>query len=221
MVDATSPRHCYFDLETTGVGPDAQITCGATAWNDGTVSVWHGEGGQTMPSDVAIKLARVLLTADEVFTFNGAAFDLRLLYQLSKVEELKALALKHRDLMVDFWSENRYFTSMQSLATPTLGVGKSNNGGWAASAWFDGEHEAVLEYCKQDVAVLRNLIEHAQQTGKLKRVSKAGRTSAWVLPSLDGSVRTVAEASAAVAPAPSWMKTAPKPGPDLSWARSC
>lgn len=219
MVDTGCGRHCFFDLETTGVGPDAQITCGATAWNDGSVKAWHGEAGKTMPSDVAIALARELLGADEVYTFNGAAFDLRLLYQLSKVEELKQLALRHRDLMVDFWAENRYFTSMESLAAPTLGVGKSNNGGWAATAWFDGEHEAVLDYCKRDVEVLRELIAQATLTGKLTRVSKAGRKSAWVLPSLDGTVRTVSAASAAVAPAPTWMKTEPKPGPDLSWTR--
>ena len=220
MVDAArghARKAVYFDLETTGVGPDAKITCGATANSDGTVDVWHGPGGQTMPQTVAQDLATALLAADDVYTFNGAAFDLRLLYELSQVSALRALANSHRDIMVDFWADNRYFTSMESLATPSLGTGKSNNGAWAATAWFDGEHEAVLEYCKRDVEVLRELVERAQRLGKLSRTSKAGRTSTWVLPSLNGSVRTVAEAFANVAPTPRWMSKAPGPGPDLGW----
>jgi len=220
MVDAALGHGCkavYFDLETTGVGPEAKITCGATANSDGTVDVWHGPGGETMPKEVAQKLATALLAADEVYTFNGAAFDLRLLYELSQVGELRTLASTHRDVMVDFWADNRYFTSMDSLATPSLGLGKSNNGAWAATAWFDGEHEAVLEYCKRDVEVLRDLVQRAQRFGKLKRTSKAGRTSTWVLPSLNGQVRTVAEAFENVAPVPRWMSKAPGPGPDLGW----
>ena len=208
----------YFDLETTGVGPTAKITCGATANSDGTVDVWHGPGGETMPEEVAVKLAHALLAAKQVYTFNGAAFDLRLLYTLSKVPELRGLALRHCDVMVDFWADNLYFTSMESLAAPTLGTGKSNNGAWAATAWFDGEHEAVLEYCKRDVEVLRDLVVFGNRWGKYRRTSKAGRTSTWVLPSLTGQVRTVADAVANRVAQPKWMKTPPRPGPDLAWA---
>lgn len=173
-----------------------------------------------MPQSVAVDLANALLAAKEVYTFNGAAFDLRLLYELSQVPELKQLAMRHRDVMVDFWADNLYFTSMESLAAPTLGTGKSNNGGWAASAWFDGEHEEVLEYCKRDVEVLRDLVTEGRRWGKLKRKSKAGRVSTWVLPALDGSVRTVADAIEHKIAQPSWMKTPPKPGPDITWALS-
>lgn len=207
----------YFDLETTGVGPSGKITCAATSTRDSTTT-WHSGHGNLLTAADGQRLADALVAAPRVYTFNGAAFDLRKLYELTQDERLRDLALQHCDLMVDFASDSRYYTSMESLASPTLGTGKSNTGAWAATAWFTDEAAAVLDYCAQDTVVLRDLCDRAERWGKLSRRSKAGKVSEWVLPSLDGTIRTVATALTNQMPPPTWMKTAPLPLPDVGWA---
>ena len=213
----TPTMSLYFDLETTGVGPAGKITCAATSTADATTT-WHSGFGNPLAAADGQRLADALVAAPEVYTFNGAAFDLRKLHELTGDDRLRDVALRHRDLMLDFVADRRFYTSMESLASPTLGTGKSNTGAWAATAWFTGEAAAVLEYCAQDTVVLRDLCDHAERWGKLTRRSKAGKLSEWVLPSLDGSIRGVAAAKADQMPPPAWMSSAPLPMPDLRWA---
>lgn len=207
----------YFDLETTGVGPSGKITCAATSTRDATTT-WHSGLGTLLSPPDGQRLADALVAAPTVYTFNGAAFDLRKLHELTGDDRLRDVALRHRDLMLDFACDTRYYTSMESLASPTLGTGKSNTGAWAATAWFTDEAAAVLEYCARDTVVLRDLCDHAERWGKLSRRSKAGKLSEWVLPSLDGTIRGVAAAKANQMPPPAWMRTAPLPLPDSGWA---
>lgn len=207
----------YFDLETTGVGPTGKITCAATTTSSGTTT-WHSGFGNLMTAADGQRLADALVAAPLVYTFNGAAFDLRKLHELTGDDRLRDVALGHRDLMVDFACDTRYYTSMESLASPTLRTGKSNTGAWAATAWFTDEAAAVLDYCARDTAVLRDLCVHAEKWGKLSRRSKAGKVSEWVLPSLDGRIRAAGAAVANQMPPPAWMRAAPLPLPSTAWA---
>ncbi|MBN19709.1 MAG: hypothetical protein CL678_00375 [Bdellovibrionaceae bacterium] len=207
----------YLDLETTGVEVDAAITCAVIRTADDKVHVWHSGHGHTMTEETGNAVVDFL--KHDVVTFNGAAFDLRMLWNLTKRNELKGIALDHRDVLVDFVADNRYYASMDSFATATLRGGKTNSGAWAATAWFNGQAEQVIEYCKEDTAVLKRLVEHVGTYGQLQRMTKANRRTTWVCPAMDGSIRCVRDALANVKPVPQWMSDPPQL-PDVEWARS-
>jgi len=210
----------YFDCESTGVTDDSCLTCAAVTGGGLHAYVWHSGQGEPLSVSAGNKLVDFLVACgpERVYTFNGGAFDLRMLYRLTGRPELKTFAMQHRDLMLVFVCENRYYSSMQSFASATLGPSqsKTNTGAWAATAWSTEEASAVLDYCVEDTVVLGRLIEHARTWGKLRRVAKSGKTMTWTLGSLDGTIPTVQAALASPADA-SWM-TEPPALPDLRWA---
>lgn len=215
----------FFDCETTGITDDCSITCAAVTSGNGVHSyVWHSGQGECLSVAAGNALVDFLIECgpEKLYTFNGAAFDLKVLYRLTNRAELKNIALNHHDLMMTFVCENRYYSSMDSFAKPTLGSAqsKTNTGAWAATAWFADDAEAVIEYCVADTAVLAQLVSHVSKWGKLRRTSKSGRVMTWLLDSLNGSVPTVAESLKAPASA-AWM-TEPPALPDVAWtAATC
>ena len=210
----------YFDCETTGITDDSSITCAAVTGGGEHVYVWHSGQGEPLSVRAGNLLVDFLVACgpDRVYTFNGGAFDLRMLHRLTGRPELKGLALAHRDLMVAFVCENRYYSSLDTFAKATLGHenAKTNTGAWAATAWATDEAPAVIDYCVADTEVLGRLVDHVRKWGKLKRITKSGKTMTWTLASLDGSVPTVEAALAAPADA-AWM-TDPPALPDVRWA---
>ena len=215
----------FFDCETTGLSDDCNITCAAVTSGDGVHSyVWHSGQGETLSVANGNALVDFLVECGgaKLYTFNGAAYDLKVLHRLTKRSELKRLALEHRDLMLAFVCENRYYSSMDSFAKPTLGSeqSKTNTGAWAATAWFSDQAEEVIEYCVADTAVLGQLVSHVSKWGKLNRVAKSGKIMTWLLSSLSGEVPTVRRALENPASA-SWM-TEPPALPDVAWtAATC
>ena len=203
----------FFDTETTGIEGE-RITCAAACDGEGAVQTWHSGGGTAMTAETRREVAAALLAADRVVSYNGAAFDLRLLWELTGNDDLRELAAEHTDIMYDFVASHRYYTSIDSLATATLCEGKSNNGAWAAYAWFNGGHDEVLQYCARDVEVLRLLWNTASSDGVLRRRTKTGSTGHWVV---DDGFRSVQTARDNVAPQPKWMRTPPRPMPNLDW----
>ena len=215
----------YLDCETTGVDVSAKITCVAITTDAGHTTTWHSGHAELMSEDVASTVVDHIMELLEagaiLYTFNGAAFDLKLLWMLSKRDELKQIALQHRDLLVDFVANTRYYSSMNSFAVPTLGAAeaKTNNGAWAVTAWFDGQAAEVLQYCIDDTVVLKRLVQHIRKYGALKRLTKAGKESVWVLPTLNGTVRSVDNALANSCDVPGWMNDPPAL-PDVAWTAS-
>lgn len=215
----------YLDCETTGLDVSAKITCVAITTHTGQTTTWHSGYAEVMTETVASavvdQIIELLEAGAVLYTFNGAAFDLKLLWMLSKRDELKKIALTHCDLLVDFVADTRYYSSMDSFATPTLGAeeAKTNNGAWAVTAWFDGQASEVLQYCVNDTVVLKRLVQHIQKYGALKRRTKAGKESVWVLPTLNGKVRTVDNALQNARDVPTWMSDPPAL-PNIQWAKS-
>ena len=220
------PHHggsLYLDCETNGLGVDAAITCIAVTNAVGETTTWHSGHAEKMTKEIASSVVDALLNAigqgAQLYTFNGAAFDLKLLWSLSGRDEVRQMALDHCDLLVDFVCDLRYYASMDSFATATLrgdNTSKSNTGAWAATAWFCGEAERVLEYCANDTRVLKLLVEHVAKHGKLQRHTKAGKLATWVLPNLDGTIRPVAVAMKNASAVPAWLSEPPAL-PDISW----
>ena len=54
---------------------------------------------------------------------------------------------------------------LDQLAKDTLGTAKSGDGLEAVKWWRAGQKDRVAEYCEQDVAILRDVVEHGRAKG--------------------------------------------------------
>ena len=54
---------------------------------------------------------------------------------------------------------------LDPLAKDTLGSAKSGNGVEAVKWWRAGQRNRVAEYCEQDVAISREVVEHGRAKG--------------------------------------------------------
>jgi DEAD/DEAH box helicase domain-containing protein len=63
---------------------------------------------------------------------------------------------------------------LESIARPTLGTGKSADGLQALKWYKEGKLDKIIEYCKVDVEVTRNVYLYAQENGKLHYDSRSG-----------------------------------------------
>lgn len=98
--------HVFFDAETTGVETTCSIICAVTIRN-GVVKRFREEIPGRLSPETSQKLAQELLDAPFVVTFNGAAFDFKVLaHHLDNKEMAKDIAQKaafgHKDIMFDF-----------------------------------------------------------------------------------------------------------------------
>ena len=98
--------HVFFDAETTGVETTCSIICAVTIRN-GVVKRYREEVPGRLSHKTSKELALDLLDAPYVVTFNGAAFDFKVLaHHLNDKEIAAKLARKaafgHKDIMFDF-----------------------------------------------------------------------------------------------------------------------
>lgn len=101
-------------------------------------------------------LVNQLAAADLVVGFNVLRFDYAVLQPYTSLE-LKRLPTL--DLLEHIHQRLGFRVSLESLATATLGSGKSDDGIQAVHWYKTGRLDLVLAYCEQDVAVTRGLYE--------------------------------------------------------------
>ncbi|RZA06459.1 MAG: hypothetical protein EOP11_10350 [Proteobacteria bacterium] len=113
--------------------------------------------------------------------YNTNGFDLPILekYGLPPVAELDSF-----DLMIDIHNVSGWkFVKLDKIAQGTLGVGKTADGLMAVEWWKTGEIDKIIEYCKQDVAVTRDVFLHGLNQGYVEIMkadeSKARFTVNW------------------------------------------
>ena len=176
----------YFDLETDGL-PPCNITIACTL-ADGEVRNWVSRDADETPipitPETATQLAAYLhSTADggnDLVTFNGAKFDLKLLHDLVGSDDAKAqvaeLTQSHVDLMLSCALRLGYYTSMDSLAKGSLEstIGKTASGLDAVRWWKAGEVDKLLDYCAADCKVLEALHKTATEKTMLYRLPRRG-----------------------------------------------
>ncbi|HKI99789.1 MAG TPA: ribonuclease H-like domain-containing protein [bacterium] len=132
-----------------------------------------------------------LRKADLIVGFNHVEFDLRVLAGHLPTSEqrhqlyLDLRGLNHFDILLELKKILGHRLRLDSLARPTLEVGKSADG-LQALAWYkEGRIDLIIEYCKQDVEVTRRLYEYALEHGELHYDSRSGIKSvsvSWHLP---------------------------------------
>lgn len=175
----------FFDCETDGLPPGCSITVACTL-HDGELKHWvsRDAAGKAVPMtpETGAALADYLNTASnagaDLVTFNGAKFDLQLLYELVSAEETKALvatlARAHVDLMLACALRLGYYTSMDSLAKASLSTAKTGTGLQAVKWWKDGKVDKLLKYCGDDCSVLSRLYSVATEKKLLYRLPRNG-----------------------------------------------
>jgi DEAD/DEAH box helicase domain-containing protein len=110
---------------------------------------------------------------DLVVGFNNKRFDNRVLsaytaFDLSRLPTLDILEEVHNRL--------GYRLSLERLAEKTLGIRKSGSG-LLALQWFkEGQFDKIIEYCRKDVQITRDLLLFGVEKGYLLFQNKAGQT---------------------------------------------
>ena len=107
-----------------------------------------------------------------VVGFNILRFDYSVLsmYADRDLQELPTL-----DMLAEIKKILGYRVSLDNLAQATLGAKKSADGLQALRWWKEGKVDEIAKYCRQDVAVTRDLYLHGQEHGYLLFTNKAGQ----------------------------------------------
>ena len=119
--------------------------------------------------------------ADQIVGFNHVGFDYRVVagvyhadaYQRSQLYT-KLAGLNNFDMLFELKKLLGHRLKLESIARPTLGTGKSADGMQALKWYKEGKLDKIIEYCKVDVEVTRDLHRFALENGKLHYDSKFG-----------------------------------------------
>lgn len=109
---------------------------------------------------------------DLVVGFNIRKFDYVV---LSGYSAFQFKALPTLDLIETVKETMGYHIGLNDLAAATLGTGKSADGLQALKWWKEGKISPIIEYCKQDVAVTRDLYLFGRENGFIYFENLAGQ----------------------------------------------
>ncbi len=109
-------------------------------------------------------LFNVLCHMDLVVGFNIKRFDYKV---LSRYTSRDLHALPTLDMLEHVHRQLGYRLSLDSLAAATLGAGKSASGIKALEWWKQGKINKIMKYCRDDVALTRDLFLFGRRKGYL------------------------------------------------------
>lgn len=106
------------------------------------------------------ELVSLLLEASLVIGYNIRGFDYEVLraYTEENLQKLPTL-----DLMFDLEERLGFRPKLDSVVSATLGEGKIADGMQALEWWKLGEIDKIIEYCREDVRVTRDLYDFGKR----------------------------------------------------------
>lgn len=117
-------------------------------------------------------------STDCVVGFNSLAFDNKLCAEYG----IKVPDEKSYDLLVEIWAGNKLGPNfvypshagygLDSMAKANVGQQKTNNGAFAPVLWQRGQIGQVIDYCLQDVALTKKLVDMVCINGGLMNPDK-------------------------------------------------
>ena len=122
----------------------------------------------------AAELVGELASFTRVVTFNGNRFDLEVLRAYAPVEEVRRRSFDVHELL---HQQLGHRVKLDQLVRDTLGTAKTGDGLQAVEWWRAGQKDRVVEYCQQDVALLRDVVEHGRAKGYVVVSSRQVRVS--------------------------------------------
>jgi DEAD/DEAH box helicase domain-containing protein len=189
---APVPRVLYFDLETqrgadeVGGWHNAHLMRVALA----VIYDTREERFETFAERDVPRLLERLAAADLVVGFNVRRFDYQVLrgYTDADFEQLRTF-----DVLDEIHRRIGFRLPLGHLAEETLGASKSADGRQSLLWWKQGRVAEIEEYCRQDVALLRDLVYHALEKGFLCFRTRAGERvripTRWTLAALIEAAR--------------------------------
>ncbi len=166
-------RVLVFDLETQRSAEEVGGWHNAHLMRLALAVVWDSAAGRFesfREANVHELLAR-LAGADLVVGFNVRGFDYRVLRGYTD-RDLEALPTF--DLLDAIHGRLGFRLSLGHLGEETLGVPKTADGLQSLRWWREGRIAEIERYCRGDVAILRDLFEHARTHGFLVFRTRSG-----------------------------------------------
>lgn len=160
------PRIGFFDLETQRLANEVG------GWRNKhlmrvSVAVLYETPAETfhvyLEEDVP-RLIKHLQQLDLIVGFNILAFDYEVLKAYTPIDFNKLVTF---DLLKEIHQKLGFRLSLDHLATQCLGRCKSGDGLQAVKWLREGKLDLVVDYCKEDVALTRDLFYHGLQKGYL------------------------------------------------------
>ncbi len=127
----------------------------------------------TYTQDAIPQLATRLRELDLIVGFNILRFDYAVLGPHAPGVNWRAFPTL--DMLAKVYERLSYRLSLDTLARATLNAQKSADGLMALRWWKEGAVDKIEEYCRQDVAVTRDLYLYGRENGYLLFTNKAGQ----------------------------------------------
>ena len=166
-------RILYFDLETQksaddvggwGYIHDMKLAVGVV-WDSCEQEYFSYLEG------AASELVKKLRTADLVVGFNVKKFDYGVLQPYADIDLQE---INTFDMLIDVNKKLGHRLSLNHLAENTLNAEKSADG-LVSLQWFkEGKIDKIIEYCKQDVEITRDLFLYGESHGYVKYSTRSG-----------------------------------------------
>ena len=163
----------YFDLETQKSAQDVGGWGNIHKMGLAVGVVWDSLDREffTYEEKDSAKLVEKLRTADLAVGFNIIGFDYTVLQPYSDfdLQEINTF-----DMLVDVKKNLGFRLSLNHLAQHTLNAEKSADG-LVSLQWFkEGKINKIIQYCKQDVEITRDLYLYGEKNGFVKYQSRSG-----------------------------------------------
>ena len=168
------PRIQYFDLETQKSADDVGGWGNIHKMGLAVGVVWDSVDKDYFVYEEkdAKKLVEKLRSADLVVGFNVLGFDYTVLQPYSDfdLQEINTF-----DMLVDVKKLLNFRLSLNHLAEHTLNAKKSADGLISLQWYKEGKIDKIINYCKQDVQITRDLYLHVEEHGYIKFKSRSGK----------------------------------------------
>jgi len=179
-VEAAPPKESrvlYFDLETQKSADDVGGWGNIHLMKLAVGVVWDSvdKRHHVYLEDEAAKLVDKLKNSDLVVGFNVVGFDYTVLQPDASLASVDLQDIKTFDMLLDIKKKLGFRLSLDHLAGHTLGVGKSADGLMSLQWYKEGKIDQIVEYCKQDVDVTRDLFLFGQENGFVRYETRGGK----------------------------------------------
>jgi DEAD/DEAH box helicase domain-containing protein len=174
-VKESSLRFCIFDIETQRSAEEVGGWHRADLMGISCAVLYDSEQNHYFEflDEQVNELVEHLKKCDLVVGFNVKRFDFRV---MSGYSDFNFESLPTLDILEEIHNRLGYRLSLDHLARVTLGKEKTANGLQALQWWKQGLIREIIDYCKKDVEITRDLFLYGQKNGYLLFMNKAKKT---------------------------------------------
>lgn len=169
----SGPRVQYFDLETQKSADEVGGWGNIHKMGLAVGVIWDSLDREffTYEEKDALQLVEKLRTADLVVGFNVIGFDYTVLQPYSDfdLQEINTF-----DMLIDVKKNLGFRLSLNHLAQHTLNAEKSADGLVSLQWYKEGKINKIIQYCRQDVEITRDLYLFGEKNGFVRYQSRSG-----------------------------------------------